>query len=150
MNRDQQVAGVLTEALGAIEDQVWKLYETGKDQAAISMASGLVARCKAADPIDQLGAQFLALLRDVGDDEARAWLEGAIAEMQGDDDEAAPVAPTAKVTDSGKMSKPVMKDAFEAALTGLPYAAPAAKPAAPSFLAAAFGADQARSERTKR
>lgn len=75
-----------------------RFKDNGQTLAVTYKASG--------DSIDQLGAQFLALLREVGDDEAKAWLTDAIAEMEADDDEEATPAPiTAKVTSSGPMSK---------------------------------------------
>lgn len=94
--------------------QVVKAYPKAAEmQLGKPRVAQLVARYKAAaDPLDQLGQRFLALLREAGDDEARAWLEGAITEMQADDgEEPPPPAGVGKVSSSGDQSKAVQKAA---------------------------------------
>jgi hypothetical protein len=79
----QRLLGQTVEAYPQAAKRVLGATEATVYLAAFKAASSLK---QAADPIGQLGQQFLALLREAGDDEARTWLEGSIAEMEADDE----------------------------------------------------------------
>ncbi len=82
-----QLAAALERTEKQLEDRVWKHYEAGRFAAALKEAQTLErAAFKATDPLDQLGEQFLGLLREAGEVEYKSWLENAIAEMEADEE----------------------------------------------------------------